>query len=154
MLSKEAILLVDEEASDRESLRMILHPHYEVHTALDGQEALSLIHNKDIGVVTLELNMPDLSGIDVLKEIKRLQPDIEIIVNTGDGTLTNCREAIRIGAGYFISEPFNVANIIFIVAKCFERRKYYLKIKNLMENIKRLNPFHPDMKGAMDVFPE
>jgi DNA-binding NtrC family response regulator len=141
---KEAILVVDDEVGPRESLRMILKPCYEVHTASGGGEALNLIQNKDIEVVTLDLNMPGLSGIDTLKEIKKLKPDTEVIVITGYGTLNNAQEAIRFGAGDFISKPFNVADIISIVGKSFERRKYNSKIKELIERIQNLRPVVQD----------
>jgi len=132
--SKEAVLIVDDEFGPRESLRMILNPLYEVHTASDGQEALRLIGEKNYDVVTLDLRMPGLSGIDVLKEIKKLRPDTEVIIITGYGSLENASEAIRLGTGDFISKPFNVADIISTVAKSIERRKYKLKIKSLVEN--------------------
>jgi DNA-binding NtrC family response regulator len=138
MPCKETILVVDDEAGPRESLRMILKPLYEVHTASNGQEALRLIQDKDIDVVTLDLNMPGLSGIEVLKEIRKLKPDTEVIVITGYGTLNNAQEAIRFGAGDFISKPFDVADVISIMAKSFERRSYALKIKNLVERIQSL----------------
>ena len=138
MTSKEAILVVDDETGPRESLRMILKPLYEVYTASGGQEALALIRNKDIAVVTLDLRMPGLSGIDVLKEIKKLKPNTEVIVITGYGTLNNAQEAIRFGAGDFISKPFNVADVISIVGKSFERRSFNLKIKSLVERIQSL----------------
>jgi DNA-binding NtrC family response regulator len=138
MPSKETVLVVDDEAGPRESLRMILKPLYEVHTASGGQEALDLIQNKDIDVVTLDLNMPGRSGIDVLKEIKELKPNTEVIVITGYGTLNNAQEAIRFGAGDFISKPFNVAEIISIVSKAFERRSHTLRINSIIERMERL----------------
>jgi DNA-binding NtrC family response regulator len=147
MTSKETILVVDDEAGPRESLRMILKPLYEVHTASGGQEALRLIQDKDIDVVTLDLNMPGLSGIDVLKEIRKLKPNTEVIVITGYGTLNNAQEAIRFGAGDFISKPFNVADIISIVSKSFERRSFNLKIKSLVERIQSLRSTVHDAQG-------
>jgi DNA-binding NtrC family response regulator len=143
--SKETILIVDDETGPRESLRMILKPIYEVHTASNGQEALHLIQTKDIDVVTLDLNMPGLSGIDALKEIRKLKPNMEVIVITGYGTLTNAQEAIRFGAGDFISKPFNVADVISIVAKSFERRSYTLKINSLVERIQSLRSASHDV---------
>jgi CheY-like chemotaxis protein len=137
---KESVLVVDDEAGPRESLRMILKSRYEVHTASDGQEALSLIKNKDIKVVTLDLNMPGLSGIETLKEIRKLKPDTEVVIITGYGTFTNAQEAMRFGAGDFISKPFKVEEISSIVASSFERRRYNLKIKNLF--IKAINSSH------------
>jgi DNA-binding NtrC family response regulator len=149
MATKGTILIVDDEVGPRESLRMILKPIYEVFTASDGHEALRCIHDKNIDLVTLDLKMPGLSGIDVLREIKKLQPDIEIIVITGYGTLSNAQEAIRFGAGDFISKPFNVADIIAIVSKSFERRSYNLKIKNLIQQIKGLRSSLGENKEAL-----
>jgi DNA-binding NtrC family response regulator len=144
---KEAVLVVDDEAGPRESLRMILKPIYEVHTASDGQEAHKVIQSKDIDVVTLDLNMPGLSGIETLKGIRKLKPNMEVIVITGYGTLTNAQEAIRLGAGDFISKPFNVADVISIVAKAFERRSYTLKINSLVERIQSLRSTGNDVQG-------
>jgi DNA-binding NtrC family response regulator len=141
--SKGTILVVDDEVGPRESLRMILKPLYEVHTASGGEEALRFIQNKDIDVVTLDLSMPGLSGIEVLKEIKKLRPETEVIVITGYGTLNNAQEAIRFGAGDLISKPFDVAEIISIMARSFERRSYTLKINSLIERIQSLQPSKP-----------
>ncbi len=160
MANKGTILIVDDEVGPRESLRMILKPIYEVFTAGDGNEAIRCIQDKTIDLVTLDLKMPGLSGIDVLKEIKKFQPDIEIVVITGYGTLNNAQEAIRFGAGDFISKPFNVADIIAIVSKSFERRSYNLKIKNLIQQIKGLRSSlgenkesFPEWSGSADFAP-
>jgi putative two-component system response regulator len=138
MGQKGSILIVDDEVGPRESLRMILKPIYEIYTAANGDEALQVISKESIDLVTLDLRMPGLSGIDVLREIKKIKADVEVIVITGYGTLTNAQEAIRYGAGDFISKPFNVADIIAIISKSFERRNYNLKIKNLIQQIKDL----------------
>ena len=138
MISRGSILIVDDEDGPRESLRMILKPMYDVHTVENGQEAINFVSQKKVDLVTLDLKMPGLSGIDVLKEIKKLQPDIEVMIVTGYGTLDNAQEAIRFGAGDFISKPFNVADIIAIVSKAFERRSYNMKIKNLIQQVQVL----------------
>ena len=141
--SRGTILVVDDELGSRESLRIILKPLYEVHTASGGQEALGFIQDKDIDIVTLDLSMPELSGIEVLKEIKKLRPNTEVIVITGYGTLHNAQEAIRFGAGDLISKPFDVAEIISIVAKSFQRRRCTLEIKSLVESIQSFQTSQP-----------
>ncbi len=138
MENQGSILVVDDEVGPRESLRMILKPIYDVYTATNGQEALQFISREKIDLVTLDLKMPGISGIDVLKEIKKLHADIEVVIVTGYGTLTNAVEAIRYGAVDFISKPFNVAEIISIVSKSVERRNFNLKIKDLIHKIKGL----------------
>jgi DNA-binding NtrC family response regulator len=129
MVSKGSVLVVDDESGPRESLRMILNSIYDVHTAENGEEALNFISQEKVDLVTLDLNMPGLSGIEVLREIKKFRPDIEVIIITGYGTLGHTREAINYGAGNFIYKPFNIADIIAAVRKAFERRSYSMKAK-------------------------
>jgi response regulator RpfG family c-di-GMP phosphodiesterase len=139
MGNQGSILVVDDEIGPRESLRMILKPIYEVHTAANGQEALQILSREKIDLVTLDLKMPGISGIDLLREIKKLHPDIEVVIITGYGTLASAVEAIRYGAVDFISKPFNVAEIISIITKSVERRNSNLKIKDLIQKIKSPN---------------
>jgi len=138
MAKQGSILVVDDEMGVREALSIILKPVYEVHTAANGKEALECIQNKKVDLVILDLKMPGLSGVDVLKEIKKLNEDIEVIILTGYGTLTNAREVIHYGAGDFISKPFNVADIISTVSNALERRKNNQGIKDLIQHIKHL----------------
>jgi DNA-binding NtrC family response regulator len=151
MAQKGTILVVDDEMGPRESLRMILKPLYDVHTAADGQEALQLIGNENVDLVTLDLRMPGLSGIDVLREIKKRKSDVEVIIITGYGTLANAQEAIRYGAVDFISKPFNVAEIIAIISKSFERRKLNLNIRSLRQEIKAVNGMGDSQKEEPNV---
>ena len=133
MAQRGSILVVDDELGPRESLRMILKPIYEVHTASSGQEALQFINKEKIDLVTLDLKMPGIPGLDVLREIKKNQEDIEVIIITGYGTLPNAMEAIQCGAVDFISKPFNVADIVAVVSKSIERRNLRQQLKNQAE---------------------
>ncbi len=133
-----SILIVDDEVGPRESLRMILKPMYDVHTVENGQDALKFLSQEKVDLVTLDLNMPGMSGIEVLPEIKKLHLDIDVIIITGYGTLSIAKEAFRCGAEGFISKPFNVADIISIVSKAFERRSQNMKIGTLIGQIQDL----------------
>jgi len=149
---KGSILIVDDGAGPRESLRMILQPMYEVHTVENGQEAIKFISQNKVDLVTLDLKMPGLSGIEVLQEIKKLQPDIEIIIVPGYGTLKNAQEAIRFGAVDLISKPFYAVDIIATVGKAFERRSYNLKIKGLIQQIQDLHSSFGENNQAKERF--
>ena len=131
MAQKRYILIVDDELGVRESIRMILKPKYEVYTAADGKEALQCIEKDKIDVVTLDLKMPGLSGIDVLKQIKKHNADIEVVVISAHGTPQNLQEAVLLGAGEFITKPFNTPDLVNSICKSLERRSYNLKLKNL-----------------------
>jgi DNA-binding NtrC family response regulator len=127
---KGTILIVDDELGPRESLRMILKPHYNVHPAADGKEALNVLQKEKIDVVTLDLKMPGLSGLDTLREIRRFYPDVEVVVITAYGSPQNVKEANRYGSRSFICKPFNPMELLNYLNNLFERRNYALKAKN------------------------
>ena len=81
--------------------------------------------------VTLDLKMPGLSGFEVLKKIKERNADIEVIVISAYGTPQNHQEAVRHGAGDFISKPFSASALINSVCKSLERRTQNLRLRNL-----------------------
>jgi response regulator RpfG family c-di-GMP phosphodiesterase len=126
------ILIVDDEIGPRESLRMILKPNYNVFTAESGNAAIQMIQQIAMDVITLDLKMPGLSGIDTLKEIRMVDSDVMIIIITGYGTLKSAIEAIRYGVFDYIPKPFNVPEIISIIDKSVQRRKLNLKIKEVV----------------------
>ena len=128
--SKGTILIVDDEMGPRESLRMFLKPHYDVYTAPDGKEALNILKQTKIDVVTLDLKMPGLSGLDVLREIRKFHQDVEVVIITAYGSPQNVKEANRFGARSFICKPFNSMELINYIHQLFERRNYSLKAKN------------------------
>lgn len=127
------VLIVDDEIGPRESLRMILKPNYNVFTAENGNEAIRIIQQIKIDVATLDLKMPGLSGIETLKEIKKIDPDIMVIIITGYGTLKSAIEAIRFGVFDYIPKPFNVPEIMCILDKAVNRRRLNLKVKDLLK---------------------
>jgi len=131
MAQKRSILVVDDELSVRESIRMILNPKYDVYTAENGNEALQCIQKDKIDIVTLDLKMPGLSGIEVLKQIKKRNSDIEVIVISAYGTPQNHQEAVRHGAGDFIIKPFNAPDLINCICKSLERRTHNVRLRNL-----------------------
>jgi len=130
MAHRKTILIVDDELGVRESLKMILKPIGQIYTATDGREALASVQKDKIDLVALDLKMPGLSGMDVLRQIKINDPDIEVIVITADGTPHNVQEANRYGAGDFFSKPFNVPDLINSINKSLERRSHNLRLKN------------------------
>ena len=115
MRSKWSILIVDDEFGVRESFRMILKSYYEVYVATGGEEALKTIKERKIHLITLDLNMPKLSGIDTLREIRRINREVPIIIITGYGTQQDQKEALLYGVRAFISKPFNTREIITVI---------------------------------------
>lgn len=128
------ILIVDDEIGPRESLRMILKPYYNIFTAESGYAAIQMVKQVGLDVVTLDLKMPGISGIDTLKEIRGIDQDVVVIIITGYGTLQSAIEAIRYGVFDYIPKPFNVPEIMSIIDKAVQRRKLNQKIKGFLAN--------------------
>ncbi|MGB7950602.1 MAG: response regulator [Candidatus Binatia bacterium] len=128
-VEKPHILVVDDEASPRESLKMILNPHYTVHVAEHGAEAVEMIGKVPVDLVTLDLKMPGLSGIRVLEKLKEHDPDIEAIIITGHSSQDTAIEGLRLGVFDYISKPFDVNHILSLVRRGLERRNAKAKFK-------------------------
>lgn len=100
------ILVVDDEAIVRESIRDWLKDSgYQVSVAESGEEALKLIQDENFGVMILDLRLPGMNGIDVLKKVKVLKPDIKSIVITAYPTMLTQEEATRLGAIDYLVKP-------------------------------------------------
>ncbi len=148
MEDRKSIMIVDDELGPRESLRMILKPSYEVYTADDGRAALELLKERPVDLMTLDLKMPGLSGMEVLEQIRESNEDVMVIIVTGYGTFRSAVEAIRFNVFDYISKPFNVQEILSVVKRCLEVRNTRLTIKNVFQEMAPLSK-----KGASEPCP-
>src|SRR5919109_2439086 len=128
---KAHILVVDDEMGPRESLKMILHPYYNVHTAERGTQAVEMLKQIPVDLVTLDLKMPGFSGINVLEKVKQYDPDIEAIIITGYGSLDTSIEGLRLGAFDYISKPFDVNHILALVRRGLDRRNAKARLRQV-----------------------
>ncbi len=107
------ILVVDDDKVVREVLKAILREEGfdVVGEAKDGTGALSLVLKLSPDVVCLDVNMPGMSGLDVLKSLQDQAPDIKVIMVTGDASMATVREAVSFGASGYISKPFKAGRV-------------------------------------------
>ncbi|MDC4228280.1 MAG: response regulator (plasmid) [Candidatus Manganitrophus sp.] len=122
MEDKPTILIVDDESGSREALKMILHPHYHVEEAEGGLQALQIIRKKKIDVVTLDLRMPGMDGLAVLRAIKTYDSQIEVLIITGYGTIKNAIELVRLGACVYLTKPFHISEVTHEIILAIEKR--------------------------------
>lgn len=128
------LLIVDDERGPMESLRMIFKPAYQVYTASGGPEAIEIVHQTPIDVVTLDLRMPGMSGIEVMEQIKQHDPDIEVVIVTGYSSLDTAIRGLRFRAFDYISKPFDVSEISDIVRRAVNQRRTTQRLRLLKEN--------------------
>ena len=116
--NSKKILICDDEEGIRESLKLILGDHYNLILTADGQQCLDCLENaKDIGLVLLDIKMPQINGLDVLKIIKDKYPAINVVVITGYKSVETASEATNLGASGYITKPFKAEEILEKVKK-------------------------------------
>jgi len=121
--STPKILLCDDEEGIRESLKLILSDHYNLVITTGGAEAIeTLKHDKNIGLMMLDIKMPQVNGLDVLKQVKDVRPDLPVIMVTGYKSVETASEASRLGACGYIVKPFESAEILKTVEKNLQEK--------------------------------
>ena len=122
-MTQNRVLIVDDERGVRESMKMLLKNSYNIDMASSGTEAIARLSDIQPDVVLLDLRMPDMSGIEVLQEIKLRDPNVEVILVTAYATIETARKALRLGAFDYLTKPFNPDELANIVSRGMERRK-------------------------------
>jgi two-component system, NtrC family, response regulator PilR len=118
------ILVVDDERSMRELLAIVLKREgYEVLLAENGKMAIGLLEKESVDLLISDIKMPDLSGVDVLREAKRIDPDILGIMITAFASTDTAVEAMRLGACDYLSKPFDVDLLKMKVREKIENRQ-------------------------------
>jgi two-component system NtrC family response regulator len=112
-MSPASILIADDEEAFRSSLEKILARRgYRVTLAADGANALRMVLRGGIDVAILDIKMPGLDGISTLREIKRIQPDLHVIILTGHLLKSTEQEGLALGAAAYLTKPCTVADLI------------------------------------------
>ncbi len=112
------ILVVDDEDRVRESIREILSDEgYRVIEASNGNQALDLIRSKHPSLVLLDIWMPDVDGIGLLKEIKKEEPELNVIMISGHGNIHTAVTATKLGAFDFIEKPLSLEGLLLTVRR-------------------------------------
>lgn len=116
------ILIVDDEVSVRDSLRMIFKKDYQVIMAGSAEEAIITVKSEEPDLIFLDIIMPEKDGMQALKEIRGMHPQIPVIMLTATKTLKTAVEAMKLGAYDYITKPFDVAELKLIAQKALESR--------------------------------
>ncbi len=131
-----AILIVDDEPTARENLERLLRTNgYETVVAADGQEALQRLSEQEFEVVLLDIRMPGLSGMDVLRRVDTDHSDTSVIMITAVAEVDAAVEAMKLGAYDWVTKPFNLDDILFRIEKARERRYLALQVRDYQNNL-------------------
>jgi len=125
------ILIADDEKNIRELLRDELADRgSRVAVAENGLNALALLEKEEFDVLLLDLNMPGLAGLEVLKKLKEQDIPTEVIILTAHATVLNAVEAMKLGAYDYLMKPFKLVELAPVIEKAYEKKK--LRTENLL----------------------
>jgi len=138
------ILVVDDEKTARDSLADILQLEgYDVETAAEGQQALDILHKHEFDLMLLDLKMPGMDGMDVLRQAALISPNMQIILLTAHGSLESAIEALRFGAHDYLLKPCPPGQIVQSVrsglARHSELRNQQALVSQYQENTHPVN---------------
>ena len=133
------ILVIDDEVGPRESLRMLLKPNYQVHTADCVEAGIKLLKEKQPDTIVMDIRMPGMTGIEGLRKIREIDPHLSVIMLTGFGALETAQEALRLGANDYISKPFDAGEMRDVIGRNVERTRVQRTSDRAATEIKELN---------------
>jgi len=117
------ILVVDDEPNLRRVLSAQLERDgYDVHTAEDGEQALTILKENHIDLVITDLRMPRIDGMELLRRVQKIDTDLPVVMITAHGTVDNAVEALKTGAFDYLTKPFDQVEVRTIVAKALRTR--------------------------------
>ncbi len=149
-MSIEKILIIDDELLIRNFLAETLRrKSFEVTTAPDGKSGIKILKEKSFDLVITDMKMPDITGLEVLRQVKEIAPETMVIIITAFGSIENAVEAMRIGAYNYLIKPFSPDTIEAVIAKAQEYMKLVEENRFLRKEVSKSR-----LKGQKQVIAE
>ncbi|MBI2897094.1 MAG: sigma-54-dependent Fis family transcriptional regulator [Deltaproteobacteria bacterium] len=138
-MTEPTVLIVDDERSNRESLEKIFQKEgFRTLGSEGGPAALELCRKHSVDVIVTDLMMPGMSGVDLLRAVKTISPEIEVVLMTAYGTVETAVDAMRGGAYDFVEKPLKRMQIVKTVRKALEKRSLVVENRSLRQQIRLL----------------
>lgn len=146
----QQILVVDDDPSNRVTLQRLLEREgYRVSQADSGRTGLEVLRDSGIDLVLTDLKMPGMTGLDLLKAVRAIDPDIEVVVMTAYGTVETAVEAMKEGAYDFVAKPLKRLELVTTVRKALEKRALQVENRRLREQLGAIG--EGELIGRSDV---
>lgn len=154
---KRILVIDDDKSLSRVIGYQLENSGYDVKVVNRGSEGLDLFKNRTFDIVVTDIQMPDLSGIDVLEEIRKVDRNMVVILITAYGSIDNALEACRLGADDYLTKPFGQEQLLFVIEKAVrlrELQKENTQLKNELKGKHKFNNFithNSKMKDVLDT---
>lgn len=132
-----SILIVDDEDAQRSILKGYLEKKgYKIYSASSGTEGIKIVQNNLINIVLSDFKMPDKTGLEVLEEVKKINPEISFVILTAYGTIEDAVKAMRLGAFDYISKPVDLDELDLMIERIIEHNNLKSEIQILKNQLK------------------
>ena len=138
---RNTILVVDDEKGVCQSVSMIFKNRYHVLVAGSGKEAIDIFSKKSIDLILLDILLPDVNGIKLLKQFKDTDPTVEVVMVTAVKEIKTAVKAIKLGAYDYIVKPFDVDHVLTMAKRAIENRSLLKEVSYLRTELDRLHLF-------------
>jgi DNA-binding NtrC family response regulator len=139
---KKRVLLIDDEARVRASLKAVLEPTYETIQASDAQEGLELFRKEAPHLVLLDVILPGTDGLSLLQTLRAEDRTAPVIMLTGTKSVKTAVDAMKFGAADYLSKPFDVEELRIIVERALKDQELQREVKQLRAQVVRRYAFH------------
>lgn len=118
------LLIVDDEERFLSTAKKLLEKRdVSVITCTNGFDALRIIEERRVDVIVLDIKMPGMDGVEVLRKVKQNHPDIEVILLTGHASVESAVEGLKLGAADYLMKPSTISDILVKVEEAFEKKR-------------------------------
>jgi two-component system response regulator AtoC len=152
---KDKVLIIDDQPSVRFGLRSLLEGEgYRVLEAMTGEQALPIVTDNAPQLILLDLRLPDISGLDLLTQIRAIDDDVPIIMLTAHGTIETAIQALKGGAENFLTKPFDADSLLILISKTLEqsRARRELLLLGLAEERTAAEFFHGQSETILRIY--
>ncbi len=134
-------MVVDDEPGARQSLEVILEDDCRVLSAENGQEALEILQKEPIDLILLDVHMPDMDGLEVLRKIKEQDEDVDVIMVSALNLARKAVDAIKLGAYDYITKPYEPEDILTTVSRVINKRSLHKELEFLRREVEASRGF-------------
>lgn len=155
VIAKKRVLLIDDEARVRTSLKMVLDPLYEILQAGDGHEGLDLFRKEEPDLVLLDVVLPGTDGLAVLQTLRMERKATPVIMLTGTKSVKTAVDAMKLGAVDYLSKPFDVDELRIVIDRTLNSSELEQEVTHLRAQVVQRYAFHNligKSEGMQDIY--
>ena len=134
---RPSILIIEDDSSLLLMYTALLEDQFRLYTAESGEKGLNRLQQEEIHIVLLDLRLPDMDGLDVLRRIKSMDENVDVIVITGNSNIRTAVDAMKLGAYDYIVKPFEVDEVLSLLWRTLERQNLVREVLYLRSEVDR-----------------